>query len=153
MILTFLFQSCLVLSTLIQRLNSLWHIYVYDIFIHSFIYLFLQNTSLNEVSSAKTAVLCDGKHTVQTSKLACAAIVPFYTCCRLSLQEQWQCVEGKTVRGVSDSIFNTMSQWTGCFFYKNGLFFFSRILQFFLGLYSNSVLLPLSLVASVSQDI
>lgn len=80
---TFLFQSCVVFSTLIQRLNLLWHIYVYDIFVRSF-YLFISvKHSTDKVSSAEAEMLSEGKHLGQTP--ACAPRVLFYTCHRF----QW----------------------------------------------------------------
>lgn len=61
---------------------------------HSLLYLFIFAKHITDkVSSAKAVVLREGKHTVQTPTLVCAAIVLFYTRRGLKLQEQRQCVQ------------------------------------------------------------
>jgi len=102
------------------------------------------------------AVLCEGKHTVQAP--ACAAAVPFLyvpgSNCKIS-GNVWKgaCRKGKTTLGVSDSGFNTVSQWTGCFvffFLKN---FFPRVLQFFLCLWQFSAFARLSVSNRVPHGV
>lgn len=137
---TFLFQSCVVFSTLIQRLNLLWHIYVYDIFILFFLYLFLWNTALTRFLVPRP----EGKHTVQTP--VCAARALFYTCHRLQWQEEWQSVE-ELMQEKEKPGWGWVTAYL--ILHSNGLFFsfirrhLSRVLQFFQGHSGKLVLLPL----------